>query len=786
MLDLETDRMVNANIDGKDLWDPEKQKGEMTVVRNEMEGGENSPIRVTIQRVMSAAYQWHNYGHDTIGARADVEHVNIPHLRDFYKTYYQPDNATFIVAGKIDEAKTLALINETLGRIPKPTRTIEKLWTLDPTQDGERQVTIRRVGDVQEVMAAYHVPAATDADYSALQVLGYVMADQPSGRLHKALVDTKQAAFVFPFIHATKEPGLAIFGAQLPKETKLEDAKETMLKILEGAASQPVTAEEVERAKQQILKQMELVLNQSDQLGVALSEYVALGDWRLFFLDRDRTKAVTAAQVQAVAEKYFKQSNRTVGQFIPTEKPERSEIPPVVDAASLVKDYKGGERVAQGEAFDASPANIDARTRTFQAGGIKADFLAKKTRGESVSAALNLHFGTEAALMGHDEVGSLAAEMLMRGTRKHTRQQIQDELDKLKAQVSMNGNSEGLNVAITTDRTNLPAVMALVGEILREPAFDAEEFGRLTNEQIAGLEGSRNEPSAKASIALQKHLNPYPAGHPRYVDSIEESITQIKALKPEDVRALHQAFYGGTGELAVVGDFDDKALEAQVKELLGGWSAPQAYQRIPARLKTDVQPLNAKLETPDKAQAYFTASQPLALKDSDPDYPALLLGNYLLGGGAMNSRIANRLRQKEGLSYGAGSGLRAGALDAVGSWSAGAIYAPENLNRLVAAFKEELDKALKDGFTAEEIQAAKTSWLQGQASSRAQDRELAGRLAGNLFNGRTMVFQADLEKKVSALDNATILAALRKWLDPAKLNYAVAGDFAKAEKAAAK
>lgn len=783
MLELEADRMVNADINGKDLWDPETQKGEMTVVRNEMEGGENSPFRVTLQRAMSAAYQWHNYGHDTIGARADVEHVNIAHLRAFYEKFYQPDNAVFVVAGKIDEAKTLALINETLGRIPKPARVIEKTWTLDPTQDGERAVTVRRVGDVQVLMAAYHMPAATDPDFPALEVFGQIMADTPSGRLHKALVDTKKAAFVFPYIHATKEPGLAIFGTQLPKETSLDEARVILLGLLEGAGSQPVTEEEVARAKQQILKQVDLTLNDSDRLGIGLSEYIALGDWRLFFLQRDQLKKVTAAQVQAVATRYFKQSNRTLAQFIPTEKPDRAEIPPVLDASTLVKDYKGGERLAAGEAFEATPANIDSRTRAFSTpAGLKAALLPKKTRGESVNATLVLRFGSEAALMGKDEIGSLTASMLMRGSVKHTRQQIQDELDKLKARVFMGGSSERLSVSITTTRPNLPAVLSLVAEVLRSPAFDAGEFGKLVNEQLAGLEQAKSDPQMKAALALRKHLSPYPGGHPRYVGTIEESIAQIKGLKVEDARALYQAFYGGTGELAVVGDFDDKAVEAQIQQLLGDWKAAQPYQRIPERLKQDVKALDAKLETPDKAQAFFIASIPLALKDSDPDYPAVLLGNHLLGGGAMNSRIANRLRQKEGLSYGAASQLQAGTLDAAGSWTAFAIYAPQNLERLTSAFKEEVDKALKEGFTAEEIQAAKTSWLQAQASSRAQDREVAGRLATNAHYGRTMAFQAALEKQVQALTPEAILTALRKYLDPSKLNYAVAGDFAKGEK----
>ena len=203
---------------------------------------------------------------------------------------------------------------------------------------------------------------------------------------------------------------------------------------------------------------------------------------------------------------------------------------------------------------------------------------------------------------------------------------------------------------------------------------------------------------------------------------------------------------------------------------------------MPQQLKAGIAPLSAKIETPEKAQAIFMASLPMPLKDSDPDYPALLLGNHLLGGGTINSRIANRLRQKEGLSYGAGSQLSASALDSVGQWFAYAIYAPENLQRLEAAFREELALALDKGFTDEEIAAAKTSWLQSQATGRAQDRSLCIRLNADLFNGRTQAFQANLEKQVQGLRNDQILAALKQHLAIDKLNVVRAGDFAKGEK----
>jgi zinc protease len=783
ILDLEADRMVNANIDQKDLWDKEAGKGEMTVVRNEFESGENNPFRVTLQRTMAAAFEWHNYGKSTIGARSDIENVNIERLRAFYQNYYQPDNAVLLVAGKVDEAKAIAQVNEFFGRIPKPARVIQPTYTLDPAQDGEREVTVRRVGDAQVAMAIYKIPAGSDAEYPAIEVLGQVMADTPGGRLHKQLVDTKKASAVFPWVMGGREPGFALFGAQLPKDGNLEEGKQILLKALEQSAEAPISQEEVDRAKQQLLKEIDLTLNQSARLGTELSEYIAQGDWRLFFLMRDRIKKVTPIAVRNAAAKYFKRENRTLGTFIPTATPDRAEIPAAVDVAALVKDYKGQEKVAQGEAFDASPANIDARTRKVAfPSGLKASFLPKKTRGEQVNASLTLRFGTEATLMDKDLPGEIAAQMLMRGSAKHTRQQIADTFDRLKAQVNIGGGAESVNVRITTTRPNLAAVLDLVAEILKTPAFPKEEFERLVSETVTQVESQKSEPTMVAQIAFRQHLDAYPKGHVRHVSSLEEGLAAYKAAKLEDVQAFHKSFYGASaGELAVVGDFDDKAVETQAKALFGDWKSTQAFQRIPRRVK-DVQPLDRKFETPDKANAFFLSGFARPMKDSDPDYPALLMGNWMLGGGMLKSRLADRIRQKEGLSYSVGSQMSVDAQDAAASWIAYAIYNPGNLEKLESAFRDELAKALKDGFTAEELAAGKTSWLQGQETNRTQDGALAGRLASNLYLGRSLAWQAELEAKVKAVTNEQIVAALRKFLEPAKLNTVKAGDFAKAAK----
>lgn len=782
ILDLESDRMVHANIDGNDLWNPKTQTGEMTVVRNEFEMGENSPIEVTLERTLAKAFDWQAYGKSTIGARSDIEHVDIAHLQAFYRTYYQPDNAVLLVAGKFDPAATLAKIQARFGVIPRPARTLQTTYTLDPVQDGERTVTVRRVGDIQAVMAAYKTCAGSDPDSAALQVLASLMTEAPSGRLYKALVESKQAAQVFPYYGETREPGFILFGATVPKDVNLTEAKTTLLKVLEDTKAQPFTQAEVDRAKASLLKQVDLALNQSDRLGIALSESIAQGDWRLFFLDRDRIQAVTPAQVDQVAANYFKESNRTVGEFIPTIHPDRTAIPPVKDVEAMLKGYQGKAVVAQGEAFDASPANIDARTQTFTtAAGLKVALLPKKTRGEMVTATLVLDLGSAKSLMDKGAAPELTAAMLLRGTTLHTRQELKDALDQLKAQVFVMGGAESVRVMITAERNTFPDVLKLVAEALQHPAFPASELDPLVKERVAGLEAQKAEPQFQAVQALRQHFNAqYPKGHPRHVDSVDESLAELKAAKAEDLKRFHDAFYGaGAGELAIVGDVDPAATQSLVEHLFGTWKAPEAYARIP-HAYVPVKPVEEKLETPDKANAVYMSGLVLPLKDTDPDYPALLLGNYMLGGGALHSRLANRIRQKEGLSYGVGAQFTANPEDAYAVWNGFAIYNPANLAKLEAAFKEEIALVLDKGFLSQEIQDAKAAWLQAQASSRAQDRELAGRLANNLYLGRTMAWQADLERKVLALTNDQILAALRKHFDPAQISVFVAGDFAKA------
>jgi zinc protease len=777
-LDLEADRMVNSYIAKKDL------DSEMTVVRNEFESGENDPSGVLMERVLSTMYLWHNYGNSTIGSRADLENVPIERLQAFYRKYYQPDNAILTVTGKFDVNKILPLIDGYYSKIPRPERKLEITYTADPVQDGERQVTLRRTGDVQVVSCAYHTPPGSHKDYASIAVIDELLSNEPSGRLYKSLVETKKASYVWSFAPSLKEGGFIYINATCRKEDNIDEVKKTLLSTLDSLKYDQPTKEELDRAKARLLKQWNLGFNASDRVGLNISEYIAQGDWRLYFLYRDAIEKVTLEDVVTASSRFFKPSNRTIGIFIPEEKPDRSEIPGAPDIASLVEGYKGNAAIAVGEEFDPGFDNIEKRTfRGKEKSGLETAYLPKQNRGDAVNASITLRYGTPTSSIGKSTIGDITAMMIDKGTTNMTRQQIEDKMDALKARVSVFGGMTSTSFNIETTSENLNEVLNLVGEMAKKPAFSQDEFDKLKTQQLAAIEEQLSDPGARANERLGKILNPYPKSDARYQMTMEEEIEAIKSTTLDDVKKFYEKNYGTSeATTVIVGDFDKEVISKTITKHFGEWKSPMPYERIVYPYVSTVKPVDENINTPDKANAYFYANLPLQMNDAHPDYAAMMIGNFMIGGGFLNSRLATRIRQKEGLSYGVGSFFNASSLDNSGTFGAYAIYAPENRDKVQAAFIDEINKVRQTGFTKEELDAARSGWLQGQSVNRSQDRSLLGKLGSNLRLDRDMSWDKALEDKIKNLTVEEINKVMAKYLDPTKMIYVKAGDFERVSK----
>jgi len=770
-LGWQADAMVNSFIARKDL------DTEMTVVRNEMERGENDGGNILFERVLSAAYQWHNYGKSTIGARADVEGVNIKRLQDFYHTYYRPANATLIVSGKFDPVKVRQWIANYFGPVKNPKTALPALYTIDPAQDGEKSVTVRRVGGTPALYALYHVPAGASPDYAAISAMSLILGDTPSGRLHTRIVEQQLAAESFAFSQGLQDPGFTLLGLTLAPGQDIDKARQVMLDTIESLATEPVTQAELDRAKLKILTYWELRFTNPEQIGVALSESIAMGDWRLFFLNRDKVRDLTLADVNRVASSYLLRSNRTLGTYLPTDKPVRAPAPAMVEVAALVKDYKGDAPAAKTEAFDAAPANIDKRTETSTlANGMKLSLLAKGARGMVVSGTIHLHFGDEKSLFEQETVGAATAAMLNKGTDSLTRQQIQDKFDQLKAQVHFGGGATGAGVGIKTTRDNLPAVIALVSDVLRHASFPENALEEYKRQVLSSIEEQRKDPEAIVQTEMARYGNPYLKGDVRYAATFDEMVESIKSLTVAQLQTFHRKFYGAQfGEAAFVGDLDPGQTKAALSSAFDGWNSASSYTRVPNPF-VSVKPARMMFKTPDKQNAFMQVEQAVALSDNDPDYPLLTLANFMLGQGG-SSRLWVRIREKGGLSYDVRSGVSWNNYEQNSGWMASAIFAPQNRSKVETAFKEELARLLKDGFTEKELNEAKQSLLNFRRLSRAQDANLAGGLASNLKLGRTFAVAQKVDDAIQAATLEQVNAALRKHLQSASFVFGFGGDF---------
>lgn len=771
---MEADRMVNSRISADDL------KTEMTVVRNEFEASENNPAMLLYKQVRSVAYDWHNYGNVTIGNRSDVENVPIARLQAFYKTYYQPDNAVVTLAGNFDEGQALRLIADSYGKVRRPWRRLPAQYTVENPQDGERSVTVRRVGDLQFLMAAYHWPSVRHPDAAALQVLDQLLTDQPSGRLYQALVQSGQATAVQGVGDAGADPGLGLYLAVLSKDADAAKATATLVSTLENAGKTPFTDEDIARVRTRILTGYEQALAKPEGVGVALSEAIAAGDWRLFFQQRDALEKVTPADVARVAAAYFKPSNRTLGTFVPTAQPDRVTVPAAPSAAEVLRDFKGRAALSAGETIAPEPSALEARILRETVAGAKVAMLPKKTRGERLELVLSLDFGNRETARAGRIPAAFVGELLRRGTKTLSRQQLNDRLEAAKTQLSVSSDATGAQLRLSTDRTHLPQALEVLRQVLREPAFPEADFEELRKQTIDGTEAGRSEPQAVAGLALARAFMPEGArrGDLDYVPTIDETVADLKAVTLAQVRDYYARVWSGAqAQIGVVGDFDPQTIRAAVPTLLGGFESAVKYERVVSPL-TAPAGQNIVLNVPDKANAFYIAQLSFPLRDTHPDYPALSVAMRIFGEGT-DSRLFSRLRQQDGLSYHAQGGVTVSSEDEQASFTALAIFNPANTDKVAGGMREELERAIGKGFTAQEVANAKAALLQELRVARSDDAQLASALAQQAYLGRTYSFGADFEAKVQAVTPEQAQAALRKYVDPERLVVVRAGTFGK-------
>ena len=774
LLDLEADRMVNSRVAKADL------DTEMTVVRNEFELGENQPWTVMIKRVNAAAFAWHPYGRATIGTRSDIENVPIEKLQAFYKRYYRPDNATLLIAGAFDKAATLALIARHFGPTPKPAAPIPQPYTVEPAQDGERSVVVRRVGGQPLLRAAYHVPALTHPDMPALIVYRLLMNRQPGGGLVRQLADAGLAVSASMSIEGGVDPGLVSIDAVLPPDADVDKVQTVLTDLVEGRTAKPFEESDLQRVRDALANDQRHWMKHPEVLIQQISGLIAAGDWRLLFKQMQDFAKVTLADVDRVRATYFRLANRTLGRYLPAAAVERVEVPAAPALAQSLVGLASPPKVQDGEHLEPLPATLEARTvRTLLPSGIALHTLQRQTRGNAVALEMRLRWGERNATFARN-AARMVGPLMIEGSADYSRQQLTDLVVKLGADMEISGDAQGATITVSAERDTLLPALRMLADLLRHPLLPQHAFDRNIKQNIASLDASRQRLGILIEAATRGHYNAargVSLGDPDHVMGVDEHIARLKASTLEEVKRFHADYWSANdAQVGVAGALPD-GLAAEVERLFGDWkkpAAPRFVRHVPQYVA--VPPARFDVVARDKASATVRLQQALPLNSEDPDYLALAMAVRIFGVG-MDSRLSERVRQKEGLTYSIGVSLDASAWGNAGSLGIEAGYAPENRDRIIALIKEEAARMSAHGVTAAELARNKRSFLEGRKSTRIAPGQLAGSLAALAERGETWSLFQRQDDAIASVTVEQANAAWRKYIKAEDFIISTAGDF---------
>ena len=767
----QADAMVNSFIARKDL------DSEMTVVRNELERAESNPFIALGDRVRASAYIWHNYGKSVVGAKSDLESVDIVNLQNFYRRYYRPDNAIVLVAGKFDPEPTLAAAALSFGRLIAPGLAIPQTYTLDTAQDGERSVVLRKPSTSQALVAAYHLPPTLHPDIEPLVVLNQALAAPVSGRLSEKLRGSVNNVFGVPTLR--REASTLMMGADFGLSVDAANIQKLLIDTIEGVAAVPITQVEFERAKMTVNKNVTSIFANANSTAAFAVEAAVVGDWRSLFVTRDRLTQVTLEDVNRVAKKYLLASNRTTGLLVPTETPHRAPEPQLADAATYMQGFDLSAAGDVTETFDYTNINIQRLTLSSQLEqGIRLSVLKKPVRSDFVKLRMKLRFGSLDTLKDIGPASRMVNQLLMSGTPKYTREQIQEEITKLGVQINIQLFAGGGMVNMSAKKDQFAQAFDFTVHLLKESDFAVKNFYTTKNNWIKTAEGELKDKTAFANNAFSRYGNIYSADDPRYLPTTQEWLDKVKALTYEQVQEFHAKFYGAQSAIVtVVGPVDAQAIESQTRRLLENWRAPVEWQRVPYPF-VKLAPARLVYDTPDRANSTLKASIRWPLEELGTENWQLRLATRMFGGGP-GSRLWARLREEKGLSYDVSASMQLSSYDKNTGWSMYCDVAPANLSLAEKTLQEELASSLSKGFTAQELAHTKAQWLAQRAAMRSGDEHVLNLISAVQEFDQEWDLGLKNDKLIASFTLDQINAVWRKYIAADQLVWAVFSDAAK-------
>lgn len=774
-IELEADRMRNLRIREEDL------ASEMTVVRNEYERGENNPVRTLIKEVYASAFVAHPYSHPTIGWRSDIENTSPEKLRNFYDIFYWPENAVLTVIGGFDTEATLAAIKQYYGAVPAAPQPLPEVLTTEPKQLGPRRLIIERTGQVGVVMTAFKAPAGANEDWAALTLIEQILGADKTGRLYRALEDQGKASSTFTYAPQLRDPSLFMLAAYMTPDATHEETEAIILDEIKKLISGGVTEGELTRAKSVI--QASTVYGRDGPYAIAsqINESIAMGDWTNYVTLPKAIQNVSADDIKRVAAKYFVRNNSTTGWFVPQKSNTVAQLTSSNYGPNYFRDpavygptHNTPEANAPATGAAAPMVDFSSQMQSATIGGIEViaidmpitdvvSFVGSFAAGETLSPA------------DAPTLASLTASMLDKGTQRNDRFALAERLNTLGADISFNASAHSLGFSGKFLREDAGAVMGLLAEQLREPAFDPAVLETLKSRQSAGLLQAIDNPDYRADAQVARLL--YPKGHPNYSAPIDVLLEDLKSTTIEDITTFHADHYGPKSmRLVFAGDIDFEQLTAAVEFAFDGWSGGVDYpNEHPTPLENEAQ--DKRIYITDKTSVAVRYAQNTGLQRTDDDYIPFMVGNYILGG-SFSSRLMQEVRKEKGLTYSIRSGHE-GDILTQGNWILHASFSPAMLDQGLAATEAVFTDWYEQGATEDEVQKAIETLSGSYLVRLSTTGSVAGQMLSFLERGHAPNYIDEYPKHLQAVTAKQVNTIIQQHLKPELNTLVIAGSLDK-------
>jgi zinc protease len=782
LLILEADRMVNATI-GESQLNSEKR-----VVISELQGYENNPRYRLDRAVMRAAFPNRPYGLPVGGTRADVENFTLQQVRDYYQTYYSPDNAVLVVTGDFDTEQTLEKIRQSFGQIAKRTASGRRSATTTPptspspassTQQSATQqpIVLRQPGSAALLQVVYPLPNIQHPDVPAIDLMDMVLTGGRSSRLYQALVEPGLASSVGAYPSELIEPGWYEMSITAAPGKDLTQIDQTLQQALAELRERLVSQEELDRARTQL--QASFILSNQDISSQAMQlayNQVVAGDYR--FSDRylAAIASVTPADIQHAAQTYLDPAKRTVGFFEPTQANGQPGASPGTGSGRTVENFSAGPPVDPAEVARYLPPITPSEATTTQAipseitlaNGLRVLLLADPST-PTVSLSGWINAGNEFDQNAKAGLAGLTAANLMNGTRTKTALELAQTLEDEGAELSFSANREGVAIDGNMLSPNLPTVVATLADVLQNATFPADQLELSRQRALTRLQVELDDPQQLGWRIFRQTI--YPANHPFHSFPTEASLKRI--TQADVVNFYRQHYRPDTTVLALVGDFEPTQVQALLEQSLGSWRsqgrppAPRYSQVTRPRSTTR---LNQVM--PGKAEAVtYIGYNGIARRD--PRFYAALVMNQVLGGDTLASRLGTEIRDRQGLTYGIYSYFVAGINP--GPFSVSMQTAPDDANQAIASTVQLLQQLRDQGITEAELNAAKRSITSSYPVDLANPNSVAGQILMNAVYGLDRDEIRQFPEQIEAVTLEQVNQVIRDLIHPDNLVIVTAG-----------